>query len=328
MNLKRIGKCAVLAAPVVGLVACSSSETTTTFTGPVNQGNGLPFAQNGLILNAGSVQGREFEASTTTATYTTTGSSSSSGTADFTIISNTVIRMANANGTWTFRNQGPDPLDQNRDLWLADASAGDGPTTLNAIFGQGVEENASTTATELQSIFFGEIRTPPSLITGNVDTAVDTFAIGGFETIPSEITALSAAANYQGDAQILARTGPTDSTAGNVLNGSFDIDIDFAAGNAVSGTVTGTTDAEFGGGDITVTLNNGGAIANGGNTFSTGFAKTGGSNTSITGFSNTNIRGTLYGEDAAEIGILLTGDATITGTGTVATTGFGQGSKQ
>ncbi len=332
MKLKRISKYAALAAPVIGLVACSGSEVTHQFTGPINPGNGLPFAQDGLILNianAPAILDREFEANAADATWSGTSSSSASGTASFTILSNTVIQMTRGGDTWTFRNQGPDPLDPDRDLWLSDATDGDGPTTLNAIFGQGSAENAATTATELQSIFFGEIRTPPSIQTGVTDFASDTFAISGFETIPSEVAALTASANYQGEAQLVARTGPNDATAGQLLDGTFDIDIDFAAANRpVSGTISGDTDAEFGNGDIVLTLDPGGTIVDEENTFSTSFSKTGGSNTAITGFSGTTITGTLYGADAKEVGLLITGNATISGTGTVVTTGFGRGNKQ
>ena len=330
MSTLRRGRYALMAAPVIGLVACSSSDTTQSLTGPFDD-NGLPFAQDGLILNVTltpAIADRPFTANTADAEWTTTGNTSTSGTASFTIVSTTVIEMTRGGDTWTFRNQGPSASDPDVDLWLADESAGDGPTTLEAIFGQGAAESATTIETELQSIFFGEIKTPPPLATGVTDFSSDTFAISGFETIPTEIEALDAAANYQGEAQLVGRSSVTDAAAGKLLDGTFDITIDYAGGNTVSGTLTGGSDAEFGGGSLELTLGAGGAVAAGENTFATTFSKTGGTNTDITGFSDTSLRGTLYGQDAKEIGLLMSGDATITGTGTIPTTGFGQGSKQ
>jgi len=335
MKTERIGRYAMLAIPVVGLMACSSSNETVEFTGAINPGNGLPFGQEGRVLNAstsnafrGAFVNKPFTAATAEASWTNATSTSSGGDATVTIVSATEIRMTRGGDTWTFRNQGLDPTDPTRDFWLAESGTDSNPTTLTGIFGQGAPEDASTPATELQSIFFGEIQTPSSSITGVTDQGSDIFLISGFETRPSEITALNASISYSGDAQILARTG-SDDTAGSLLNGTFDIDINFAAGNnPVSGSINGTADAKFGGGTVDLTLQNGGTVQSGDNSFTTGFARSGGTNTAITGFSNTAINGTLYGQDAAEVGLLISGDATVTGTGTVATTGFGRGTKQ
>lgn len=335
MKPKNMGRYAVLAIPVIGLVACSSSNVSETFTGAINPGNGLPFGKAGRILNASQTNAfrgvfvdEAFNATIAEASWVNTTGTSTAASGVFKIVSETVIEMTRGSDTWTFRNQGPDPADPQQDLWLAEAGMDSNPTTLTAVFGQGAAEDASTPATELQSIFFGEIQTPPASVTGITNLGSDLFVISGFETRPAEIAALSASASYSGDAQILARTA-SDDTAAPILDGSFDIGIDFAASNnPVSGTITGDADAKFGGGSVILTLQNGGAVQSGDNSFTTGFAKTGGTNTAITGFSNTNINGTLYGEDAAEIGFLISGDAAVTGTGTVATTGFGRGTKQ
>jgi len=335
MKTERIGRCAMLAIPLVGLMACSSSNETVEFTGAVNPGNGLPFGQAGRVLNAsasnafrGAFLGKPFTAAIAEASWNNATSSSSGGDATVTIVSETEIQMTRGGDTWTFRNQGADPTDPSRDFWLAESGADNNPSSLTAIFGQGAAEDASTPATELQSIFFGEVQTPASSITGITDQGSDIFLISGFETRPSEITALNASVSYSGEAQILARTG-SDDTAGSVLDGTFDIGIDFALGsNPVSGSISGTADAKFGGGTIDLTLQNGGTVQSGDNSFSTGFTRSGGTNTTITGFSNTTVNGTLYGQDASEIGLLISGDAAVTGTGTVATTGFGRGNKQ
>lgn len=320
MRLTRTGKYAVLAFPVAALMACSSSETTQTFTGAINPGNGLPFAQSGLILNASTIQDRPFEANTSEASWNTTTSSSRNNAANFTVVSTEEIRMVRGGQTWTFRNQGS-PGSGQPDLWLADASQGDGPVTLSAIFGQG------SASSSFQSIFFGEIRSLTAAQAGVTDSATDIFAISGFETDPSELGALSAAARYEGTVEMLARTGPGDATSGNILDGTFTIDVDFGAGpDAVSGSMTGDVDAEFGGDTLTLTLD-GGTLAENENSFSSGFRRTGGGNTDITGFTGEAVRGTLYGEDGKEIGLLISGTATVSGS-ELATTGFGRGNKQ
>ena len=317
MFIKPLLKTAALA-PVLGLAACGGSSTETTLIGPFSPNNGLPFATvNNQTVAVATVSGTEFSAGTTTAGWQNATGTSSTGSVEFTIINANTIQMKQGADTWTFRNQGGSPVE----VWLADSAAGDGPTTLSAVFGQG-----STAPGGLRSIFFGSISSPPQ-VAGAITFTSDIYAVSGFETNPAEVDALSATANYQGPAQIVARTGASDTTAGDILEGTLDINIDFAGSNAVTGTLNGNTDAEFGGGTLDLTLAPT-TIASGDNNFSTTFSKTGGTNTQITGFTNTDVSGTLYGVDAAELGVVIKGDAAVTGTGTLPTAGFGLGQKQ
>lgn len=308
--------------PLIGLTACGGGSTTeNTPVIPDDTSStflALPFATVGQqTVSVATLTGQTFSAKSTTAGWVNGDASSNSGSLDFTIVDANTIQMTQGSATWTFRNQGGSPVE----AWVADSAAGDGPSTLTAVFGQG-----SSVPSGLQSIFFGSL-TVPVQQAGSTTFAFDVSVIGGFETNPTEVAALSATANYQGLAQILTRTGSTlAADTGSILDGTFDIDVDFGGSNAVSGTLTGTADADFGGGTVEMTLA-GTSIAAGENDFSTSLSVTGGTNTAITAFNNSTLQGTLYGVDAAEMGILVEGDAVVSGS-TLPAAGFGLGQKQ
>lgn len=318
MKLSNPKSLAVLALSTA-LAGCGGGGTTTTFIGPI-QANGLPYATNqtvqtSTLAGTDNIKAKDSRVAFASGTVLSNGSSEVS----FEVVNASTIILTSGSNTWRLQNQGSS---SSGDVWLAVRNQNGNPSNLSATFGQFDPNDPNS----LQSIFFGNIQELPNVSAGGAALTGNTFAISGFETDPAEIGPLSANVTYTGEAVITS--DETDGTGSPRLlmdNGTLNVNVNYGGANTVSGTLQGTASG-FGGNtlilDITPTN-----IGSNSNTFTASFDRSSSStSTGVTGMSGT-MTGTLYGANAAEMGILVNGSAQTSSSGTVTAAGFGLGKR-
>ena len=111
----------------------------------------------------------------------------------------------------------------------------------------------SATGTALSSVFFAQV---DQTAAGFGDFS-DRFIVTGLTTRPSEVAALTASATYTGSVIMQTRVvnGATIGSPVDIIasDSGLSLNVDFSSG-AVSGTLSGSTDAALGGGTTTLTL--------------------------------------------------------------------------
>lgn len=312
-----------LAALTLGtaLAGCGGGGTTLTFLGPI-QANGLPYATNqtvqtSTLSQADSIIAKDSRVAFANGTVLSSGNSEVS----FEVLDASTIILTSGGNTWRLENQGSS---SSGDVWIAIRNQNGNPSNLSATFGQYDPNDPNS----FQSIFFGNIQELPNVSTGGAALTGNTFAISGFETDPAEIGPLSANATYTGEAVV---TSDETDGSGNprllIDNGTMNVSVNYGGSNTVSGTIQGTASG-FGGGTLVLDVNSTN-IGSNTNSFTASVGLSGSStNTNVTALSNgSTLTGTLYGADAAEMGVLLNGTAQTTTDGSVGFAGFGLGKR-
>ncbi len=272
------------------LSACGGGGVSVLDPGP----NGLPYAQ-GTISTAellttylnfnfnGKAADNVHTPVPGPGTYT--NSSSSTGgpqSIGIKVVSNTRIDLTIGGTTVTLTDQG-DTLPGG----LGGTVFSNTDKSIKALFGRAGD------GTSLQSILFGYVSQSPGVPFGAAFS--DTFVVSGFETDPTEVAALTdTSATYTGLTFMQTRE-----TAGNLIteksvianSSGLSLTVNFLT-DTVTGTLSGTGDY----GATTLTLN---PATISGNAFQGTFT---GTNADGVGFSNTQINGTFFGQDAAEVG--------------------------
>lgn len=309
--MNRIGT-GVLLATAALVSACGSSTKTVIAPGP----NGLPYARAGLNADFNTMtntyKGVQFKAKASDAisvgtTSFTNSRSVQSQDVNVTILDATRIQVTTPHlGTKVLYY---DAANSTATTAVFDNVSGSGTGPITGTFG------LASASTSLKSIFFGYINE-----TANGANFSDTFIVSGFETDPSQVSALSiASASYSGPARMTAtktdnatvtnQVDLLDSAAGGA---GMNLNVNFSANsNQVTGTISGATDSAIGGGTMTLTL---APATITGNEFSTTFTSGQTGNSSTINLSNSQLTGVFYGANAKEVGGTLSARVDVSST--------------
>ena len=308
--IQPIGYRATLLAATTLVAACGGGSKSVLNPGA----NGLPYAVAGLSADVNTMtttySGVAFTGDGGSAVWqdnSGTVSAVSTGVGDknitITIINSSTIDVNTGSGNVRFTRQAGTPTNVggfSGDLWRNTSGS------LQGIFALAGDAGAPTT---LNSIFFGYIEQNEAAGGGVTDYS-DTFIVSGFETLPSEVTATLPTATYTGPAALYLRQTTVGGIANKVAlienSSGTNLTANFGAGT-LTGTLSGTTDTALGNEPIVLTLT-GATITPGNNSFSGGFTESGANTITLNGLQQ--ISGNFYGQNAAEIGgIISTGVA-------------------
>lgn len=304
MTTPKLGRAGLLAA-TAALAACGGGSKTVLSPGA----NGLPYSVAGLsadaVTMASTYAGIAFTGDSGSAAWQDNGgvTAIAAGTGEknvsITVIDGSNIDVNTGSGTVRMVRQiGTTSVGGiTGDLWQ-NASG-----SLQGIFALAGDAGNPTT---INSIFFGYIA--QAEVTGPVTDYSDTFIMSGFETTPGQVTAALPTATYTGPAGFYMRQA--DGTVGTRLRlienpSGTNVTANFGTG-AVTGTISGLAggaDNALGTGQVVLTVN-GTITGNGFDNAITGFT----SNAALTLNGAQNIRGNFYGQNAAEMGgVISTG---------------------
>ena len=289
------------------VAACGGGSKSVLSPGP----NGLPYSVAGLTADVGTMtttySGLQFRGDVGTVAWvennpgcaTPPACLQSAGTGNRTatirIIDNATIQVDGV----TFNRQAGTPAN------VAGFAGDEWQNASGSVKGIFALAGDAGNPTALNSVFFGYLETNET--SGGVTTYSDTFIISGFETNPSEVTATQPRATYTGpaalylhqaDAGVAARVALIENPLGTSLIADFGL-----------GTLTGTVSGLVGGADNVmgtgqVILNVNTAITGDGfSDQSTGFTSGSGA---ITLTNTQSIDGSFYGQNASEIGGVIT----------------------